>query len=164
MKDDVNWSDLCERGICYRLTGNFEKAIEDFTAAIEEDPRYAFPYYSRGWCYELTGRNDLALEDYNLGIDIDQDYPYIFLERGLVLKKMGRFNEARKDFETAVSKDTVATDGSSAHYALHELGRDEEAIAWKQKIIDEDPSDAGNWYDYACLYILMNRVGMPLLL
>ena len=158
MKDEVNWNDLCERGICYRLLGNFDKAIEDFTAAIEEDPRYAFPYYSRGWCYELTGRYDLALEDYNLGIDIDPDYPYIFLERGLVLKKMGRLDEASSDFETAVAKDTVATDGSSTHYALQELGRDEEALAWMQKIIDEDPSDAGNWYDYACLYGRMNRI------
>ena len=158
MEDGVNWNDLCERGICYRLLGDFEKAIADFTAAIEEDPRYAFPYYSRGWCYELSGRDDLALEDYNLGIDIDPDYPYIFLERGLVLKKMGRLDEARNDFETTVAKDTVATDGSSTHYALHELGRDDEALTWMQKIIDEDPSDAGNWYDYACLYGRMNRV------
>ncbi len=158
MEDGFNWNDLCERGICYRLLGDFEKAIADFTAAIEEDPRYAFPYYSRGWCYELSGRDDLALEDYNLGIDIDPDYPYIFLERGLVLKKMGRLDEARNDFETTVAKDTVATDGSSTHYALHELGRDDEALAWMQKIIDEDPSDAGNWYDYACLYGRMNRV------
>ncbi len=71
---------------------------------------------------------------------------------------MSRFDEARADFETAVAKDTVATNGSSTHYALHELGRDEEALAWMQKIIDKDPSDAGNWYDYACLYSRMNRI------
>lgn len=153
-----DWNAYCERGICYRLLGKFDQAIADFTSAIEEDPRYAFPYYSRGWCYELTGRNDLALKDYNLGIDVDPNYPYIFLERGLVLKKMRRFNEAQADFETAVAKDTVATDGSSTHYALHELNRDEEALAWMQKIIDEDTSDAGNWYDYACLYVRMNRI------
>lgn len=153
-----DWNAYCERGICYRLLGKFDQAIADFTAAIEEEPRYAFPYYSRGWCYELTGRNDLALEDYNLGIDIDPNYPYIFLERGLVLKKMGRLDEARADFETAVAKDTVATDGSSTYYALHELDRDDEALAWMQKIIDEDPSNAGNWYDYACLYSRMNRI------
>ena len=74
-----DWNAYCERGICYRLLGKFDQAIADFTAAIEEDPRFAFPYYSRGWCHELTGRDDLALEDYNLGIDIDPDYPYIFL-------------------------------------------------------------------------------------
>lgn len=153
-----NWNAYCERDICYRLLCKFNQAIADFTAAIEEDPRYAFPYYSRGWCYELTGRNDLAIEDYNFGIDIDPDYPYIFLKRGLVLKKMGRIEEARDDFETTAAKDTVATDGSSTHYAFHELGRDAEALAWTQKIIDENPSDAGNWYDYACLYGRMNRI------
>ena len=153
-----DWDAYCERGISYRLMGNFGQAIADFTSAIEEDPRYAFPYYSRGWCYELTGRNELALEDYNLGIDIVPDYPYIFLERGLLLKKMGQLNEAKADFETVVAKDTVAIDGSSTHYALHELGRDAEALSWIQKIIDEDPSDAGNWYDYACLYGRMNRI------
>lgn len=155
---EPSWNYYCDRGICHRLTGNFEKAIEDFTSAIEDDPRYAFPYYSRGWCYELTGRNEKALEDYNLGIDIDKDYPYIFLERGLVLKKIGRLKEARLDFEAVVAKDTIATDGSCAHYALHELGRDEEALAWMQVIIDEDPSDSGNWYDFACLYGRMNRI------
>lgn len=156
--EEDDWNAYCERGICYRLLGKFNQAIADFTAAIEEEPRYAFPYYSRGWCYELTGRNDLALKDYNLGIDIDPDYPYIFLERGLVLKKMGRLEEARADFETVVAKDTIATDGSCTHYALYELGRDEEALLWMQKIIDEDPADAGNWYDYACLDARMSRV------
>ena len=58
-----DWNAYCERGICYRLLGKFDQAIADFTSAIEEDPRDAFPYYSRGWCHELTGRNDLALED-----------------------------------------------------------------------------------------------------
>lgn len=72
---------------------------------------------------------------------------------------MELLDEARADFETAIAKDTVATDGSSTHYALHELCREEEALAWMQKIIDEDPSDAGNWYDYACLYGRMNRIG-----
>ena len=153
-----DWNAYCERGICYRLMGDFEKAIEDFTSAIEEDPRYAYPYYARGWCYELLGKDNLALEEYNLGIDIDSDYPYIFLERGLILKKMGRNNEALSDFETVIAKDTVAVDGSCTHYALHELGQDDKALAWMRKIIDDEPSNAGNWYDYACLYGRMNRI------
>lgn len=151
------WLYLCDRGKCYRLTGNFDKAIDDFTAAIENNPSRAYPYYERGWCHELSGKDDLALEDYNLGISIDKDYPYIFLYRGLLLKKMGRTDEAIADFETVVAKDTVATDGSCTHFALHELGRDEEAIEWMDKIIAEQPTDAGNWYDKACLYARMAR-------
>lgn len=158
IEDDENWDNYCERGICYRLIGNYEQAIADFSSAIEEDPRFAFPYYSLGWCYELTGNYDKALDNYNLGIDIDTSYPYIFLQRGLVLKKMGRTEDAFKDFEYVLAIDTIATDGSGTHYALHELGRDEEALEWMQKIIDENPSDDGNWYDQSCLYARMGRI------
>ncbi|MBR4592976.1 MAG: tetratricopeptide repeat protein [Bacteroidaceae bacterium] len=158
IEDDENWDNYCERGICYRLIGNFEQAIADFSSAIEEDPRFAFPYYSMGWCYELTGNYEKALNNYNLGIDIDSSYPYIFLQRGLVLKKMGRAEDALKDFKYVLAIDTIATDGSCTHYALHELGRDEEALEWMQKIIDENPSDDGNWYDQSCLYSRMGLI------
>ena len=157
MEKRKDWNTLCDLGICHRLSGDFAKAIEDFTAAIDDDPRYAYPYYARGWCWELSGNDQKALEDYNLGIDIDSDYPYIYLERGLLLEKMGRMVAAKEDFETVLQKDTVATDGSCAHYALAALGRDKEAIDWMQKIIDEDPADAGNRYDEACLYVRLGR-------
>lgn len=153
-----DWDAYCDRGICHRLLGDFGQAIEDFTLAIEEEPRYAYPYYARGWCYELSGRDDLAIEDYNLGIDIDPNFPYIFLKRGLILKKMDRFDEARADFEAVIAKDTVANYSSCTHYALHELCRDDEALEWMQKIIDKNPPNADNWYDYACLYGQMNRI------
>lgn len=158
MEKEASWNAYCDRGICYRLSGNFQKAIADFTSAIEEDPRYAFPYYARGWCWELSGNNQKALEDYNLGIDIDTTYPYIYLQRGLLLEKMGRTVAAKEDFETVLQKDTVATDGSCRHYALVALGKDKEAIEWMDKIIEENPEDAGNRYDEACMYARMGRI------
>lgn len=157
-----DWNSLCDRGSCCRLAGLFDKAIDDFTAAIEVDPRYAYPYYARGWCWELSGNDQKALEDYNLGIDIDTDYPYIYLQRGLLLQKMGWTVAAREDFEMVLRKDTVATDGSCTHYALYELGKDREAVEWMQKIVDENPNDPGNRYDEACLYARMGRTGAAL--
>ena len=129
------------------------KAVDDFSAAIEEDGRYAFLYYARGWTRRLMGDKEKALADYDLGIDIDTTYAYIYLERGLTLKMLGRHEEARKDFEHVVAMDTVATDGSCTHYALLELGREKEAAEWMQKIIDENPRDFGNVYDQSCLYV-----------
>jgi len=46
--------------------------------------------------------------------------------------------------------------GNCRQYALFHLGRNEEAIAWVNKIIEQNPSD-GNYYDAACLYSLMNK-------
>ena len=157
IEEKGSWNAYCERGACHRLSGNFAKAIEDFTSAIDVNPRSAYPYYARGWCKELSGKDSEALEDYNLGIDIDTDYPYIFLQRGLLLKKMGRENEAQGDFETVLQKDTLATKGSCTHYALAELGRYEESKDWMGRIIQKYPEDPGIRYDEACLY---TRIGL----
>ena len=43
-------------------------------------------------------------------------------------------------------------------YALHFLGKDDEAEEWMQKIIDNKPYHAGNYYDKACLYSRMGKL------
>lgn len=162
MEEERSAQNLAERGICYRESGRFAEAIEDFSEAIEEEGRFAFLYCSRGWTYRLMGDKEKALEDYNLGIDIDTTYAYIYLERGLTLKMMGRKEAARRDFEHVLAVDTVATDGSCAHYALLELGREKEAAEWMQNIIDKNPKNFWNVYDQACLFTRMNRPNLAL--
>jgi len=152
VENSHDWYSYSARGDYYRIAGKFQEAIEDFTAAINERPDLSYPYYKRGWCYELMGDKEKALEEYNLGIEIDDDYPYLYLMRGTLLLEKGNQKEAKADFETILKKDTLATDGSCRQYALHYLGRDNEAKEWMEKIIATDPDDAGHYYDKACLY------------
>lgn len=158
MEKEVNWYSLCKRADYHRLSGDLDKAIVDFSAAIEESPGNAFAYYRRGWCYEMKGDRKKAMEDYNLGIELDQDYPYLYLMRGEMYLLEGKKAEADADFEAVVQKDTIAEDWSCRHYALHFLGRDKEAEEWMDKIIASDPEDAGHYYDRACLYARMGRL------
>lgn len=149
---------LISRGDAYRSSGMYDKAIVDYTSAIEIDPSYGYCYYARGWSYELSGDDAKAMADYETGIDIEKDYPYLFLSRAEQYKKRGKIDLANADYEVVMAKDTTAEDGSCRHYALHELGRDDEAIEWMERIIESDPDDAGNWYDKACLFARMGRI------
>ena len=158
MEKDPSWRSLCQRGDYYRLSGDIDAAIADFTAAIEEVPDGAYAYYKRGWCYEMKGDRKKALEDYNLGLEMTEDYPYLYLMRGELLLLEGNKAEADADFEAVIQKDTIADDGSCRQYALHFLGRDKEAEEWMDKIIASDPEDAGHYYDRACLYSRMGRL------
>ena len=158
MEKEADWGNLCRRGDYNRLSGNLDAAIADFTAAIEEEPSFAYAYYKRGWCYEMKGDRKAALEEYNIGIEMDDDYPYLHLMRGELLLLDGNKAEADIDFESVLQKDTVVTDGSCRQYALHFLGRDQEAVEWMDKIIADDPDDAGHYYDRACLYSRMGRL------
>ena len=158
MEKEQSWDALCQRGDYYRLSGNIDAAIADFTSAIEEAPNSAYAYYKRGWCYEMKGDRKKAMEDYNLGIEMNEDYPYLYLMRGELLLLEGNKTDANADFEMVIQQDTVASDGSCRQYALHFLDRDEEAEEWMDKIVATDPDDAGHYYDRACLYSRMGRL------
>ena len=158
MEDDADWDLFCERGDFYRLSGDIDRAIEDFSSAIEEDPRQSYAYYKRGWCYEMKGDPDRALEDYVLGIEMEQDYPYLYLMRGELYLTRENKEAAVKDFERVLQLDTLADGNSCRQYALHFLGRDEEAEEWMDRILAAEPENHGNYYDQACLYARMGRV------
>lgn len=144
------------RACHYRYAGMYEDAIEDFSKVIELYPTSGYGYYNRGWCYELSGNDEEAMKNYNEGLEIDKTYPYLFLMRGELRLKLGNQDGAKEDFEMVVKLDTSVTDGSCRHYALHFLGKDDEAKEWMDKLIAEDPDNSGNYYDKACLY---SRIG-----
>ena len=156
MEKEADWNELVQRGDYYRLAGDLDAAIEDFSAAIEDSPKSAYAYYKRGWCFEMKGERRKALEDYNMGIEMSEDYPYLYLMRGELLLLEGNKAEADADFEKVIQIDTVADNNSCRMYALHFLGRDQEAEEWMDRIIAQDPEDDGNYYDQACL---LSRIG-----
>ncbi len=158
MLGEDDYFSLVRRGGYYREGGDYEKAVADFTMAAELMPTDGYAYYMRGWCHELAGDDAKAMEDYNMGIDLDQSYPYIYLMRGEQYLKQGDTAKAAADFRTVLQKDTVARSGSARHYALHFLGKDDEALEWMDSIIAEDPDRSGSYYDKACL---LSRMGRP---
>lgn len=145
------------RGDIYRSAGMYDKAIADYQTSMDEDPSSGYEYYAIGWCYELMGNKDKALEYYNQGIDVDKTYSYLFVSRGDLLMEMGDIDAAKADYEKVLEIDDEAEDGSCRHYALHGLGRDEDALEWIDKIIDTKPNDCGCHYDKACLLARMGR-------
>lgn len=158
MEKDPDWQLYVRRGDYYRLNGDLDLAIADFYAAVEDAPKEGYCYYRRGWTYEMQGERKKAMEDYNMGLEMTQDYPYLYLMRGKLLLLEGKKTEADADFEMVVQKDTIADNGSCRQYALYFLGRNNEAEEWRNKIIEDDPENYGNYYDQACLYSRMGRL------
>ena len=54
--------------------GELDKAIADFSKAIEIDPKSAIAYNNRGWAYEGKKDYDRAIADYSKAIEIDPKY------------------------------------------------------------------------------------------
>lgn len=152
-----DYSALASEGGILKALGEYDEALKAYGKVIEITPDNAFGYYAKGWCHELMGDDDAAMKLYETGIDIDKTYPYSFLMRGELRQKTGDVEGAEEDFRTVVQIDTTAGSGSCRMYALHFLGKDDEAMEWMQKVIDAEPDDAGVWYDKTCLLCRMER-------
>lgn len=151
-KSDGDIDYIGSRGDMYRSMGDYASAIADYEKCMDDDPSVGYYYYAIGWCHELMGDVDTAFKFYDDGIDVDKTYWYLFLNRGEILQARGDIEAARTDFEKVLDIDDRPVSGSCRHYALHGLGRDDEAVEWLGKMIEDDPYDGGNYYDLACLY------------
>ena len=78
--------------------------------------------------------------------------------RGELFLKRGDNESAEMDFKTVLELDKVVSSTSCRHYALFFLGKRDYALQWMDKIIQQTPSDPGNYYDKACLYARMGLV------
>jgi tetratricopeptide (TPR) repeat protein len=56
------------RGVEWRLKGDYARAISDYDDAIRLDPKYADAWYNRCIAYNRTQKYDLALPDCNQAI------------------------------------------------------------------------------------------------
>ena len=147
------------RGLTEQQMGDFNGAVIDFTKAISFEPLESWFYYRRGWILDEFLKNHQAgLHDYNQSIAINKEVAYTYLNRGrLYSTVLNDSVRAKKDFEMILKLDTVVKEqGNCRQYALMELGRNEDATTWMNKIIEAFPI-SGNYYDAACLYSNMNK-------
>lgn len=91
------------RGFVYLQTGQFGKAIDDYTAAIALNPSYSEAYHSRGQAFDAQGMVDRAIDDYTQALAWRPSYYEAYNSRGIAYQEQGRLNEAIADFSTAIT-------------------------------------------------------------
>lgn len=89
------------RGLLKYIQGNYNGAIEDFSAAIALEPKFALPYKHRGYA-----KNDLqdfqgAIEDYSKAIKFDRKAAETYRERALAKEQAGDAEGAVEDLKKA---------------------------------------------------------------
>ena len=90
-------------GSAYKLAdaGKDKGAIEDYTRAIEIDPKDAAAYFNRGGSHSKLGDNEQAIEDYTRAIEIDPKYAAAYNNRGIAHRNLGNSEMEAQDFATA---------------------------------------------------------------
>lgn len=97
------------RGVAAYERGEFDRAIANYTRAIEFNPHFAEAYSNRGSAYGYKGDQDLAIADYTAAIDINPQDATGYYNRGNAYYHKGDLDQAIIDYDVAIGIDPQLT-------------------------------------------------------
>jgi len=101
-----NAEGLYRRGITYYwggdLPNHLQRAIDDFTGAIEADPNYALPYMGRGMAYVDQRAYERAIADFDRLLELEPNSAEGYFRRGEAYAALGNDEAALADFDLAI--------------------------------------------------------------
>lgn len=62
------------QGLVYNNEGEYDKAVDAFSKAIELDPELALAYGNRGWAYIKLGQHERGIADLDKAIELDPNF------------------------------------------------------------------------------------------
>ena len=128
------------RGAAYERKGDIDKAIADFTKAVEVNPKSARAYDFRGALYSKRNERDLAIADFEKAIAINPKYVNAYNNRGIVYGRKGEIEKAIADYTTAMEIDPKYTWAyNNRGLAYGRKGEIDKALADFDKAIELDP-------------------------
>lgn len=116
------------RGLCYYESGEYEKAISDFTKiiALNTDDYgdliclvrsgVALAYQHRANCYRELGELEKAIADYSESIHLMFDNHIAYTSRGEIYEMLGEYEKAVADYNAAIQTDDEYFDKSTYFY------------------------------------------------
>ena len=93
------------QGLIYNNNGEYDKAMSEFTKAIELDPNFALAYGNRGWVYIKLGQYEQAVADCTKAIELDPDLALAYNSRGWAYIELGEYEQALADYNRAIELD-----------------------------------------------------------
>ncbi|MGI9523554.1 MAG: tetratricopeptide repeat protein [Hyphomicrobiaceae bacterium] len=90
------------RGVAYLKKGQYDRAIADYSKAINLNPRYAHAYYNRGNAYRYKGQYGQSIADQTKAIQINPKYPFAYVARGWAYEKEKLRHKAIADYKRAL--------------------------------------------------------------
>src|SRR5262245_55861462 len=97
------------RGVGYRLKGDYDRAIADYNQALGDynqaiklNAKFAIAYNNRGVAYDKNGEYDRAILDYDQAIKLKPSAEGYYFNRGNAQLGKGHYDRAIDDYNQAI--------------------------------------------------------------
>lgn len=146
------------RGIAYYAGKEWDKAMADYSKAIEIDPNYTDAYYSRGNAWDNSGQFDKAIADYSRAIEINPKLTQAYYNRGAAYGKIGQPDLAIADCSKAIEIDPKSSEAyANRGVAYLNLGQWDNAIADFSIAIGLNPNSTQAYENRGVAYINLRQ-------
>jgi tetratricopeptide (TPR) repeat protein len=134
------------KGATFYYSGDYEKALTFFEAAINLKPDDHEAWTNKGAGFAKLGRPNEALEAYNKAIEIKHEDHLVWSNKGVALADLGRHDEALEAFSKSIEiKPDFHEAWTNKGAGLAKLGRQSEALEAYNKAIEIKPDDHKAW-------------------
>lgn len=150
--------DYRSRGRSAYNSGDYCKAVEAYTKAIELRGDFASDYVLRGAAYEELEEHQKALEDFTKAIELNPKDSAAYNNRGIAYYNMEEYEKALADFSKAIGltpRDAIAYGNRGEEY--NKLGEYEKALADLTEAIRLDPKFKDAYLERAKTYRAMGK-------
>ncbi len=136
-------TDYITRGNVHLDAASLDRAIADYSKAIELDPQSSIAYNNRGVAHALAGEPESAIGDYDQAAAIDPNNACAHLNRGDAYRERGDRERAIADYSKAIELDPDCAQAYCERAeAYQSRGNLELAMTDFDKAIELDASDA----------------------
>ena len=101
------------RANTYAEKGDYDRAIEGYTEAIQLNPDYVYAYYNRGSVYREKEDYDRAIEDFTTAINLKPDLVEAYYNRGNAYYERREFARSIEDYSKTID---MKPDLAEAYY------------------------------------------------
>jgi lipoprotein NlpI len=136
---ELKW--LLARGRLENTMNQPEKAIADFTRALNIDTNNARVYHERGTAYFKLGRIKESIADWDRFVQILPDQEPQHWQRGIALYYAGEYERARKQFELHQKVNPYDVENAVWHFlcVARQQGIEKAKVALIPIQVDRDP-------------------------
>ena len=143
-----------KRSAAYIQKGEYEKAIEDCTKAVELNSAHANAYVSRGIAYDKKGEHDQAIDDFTKALELEPDNLFAYHNRGIAYIHKNAPDKAIADFTKRLDRNPTNAEIHSYRGLAYILkGDPDKAIADCTEALEFSPHFANAYLCRGFAYI-----------
>lgn len=134
------------RGAVYALQNAWQRALDDFTQALNLNTEFARAYESRAGVYEKLGQYEQAIADYSTFLNLKPDSVNAYLQRAQAYEQTGNLNAAISDYTQALALQPDASAYYNRGQLYQAIQQYDQALQDYNQAIQQDPNYAQAYF------------------